>query len=427
MVHRSCSRSRAPSSSAAARRSGSARAPSTGRCSSALEVVEAARHRPATLRFCQRCAVGALCFSRARGQQNGAFLILHLWPAISVSKGLAYLAWQKKSNMGSSPSPRPRATFGADCAEAPKPGSSAQREAAQAGQEDAKKSGAEAEEAKAAKAAEAKKAARRQGGEKRDEASDSDEDRRGQRRRGRGRGFEPEENDDDVAEDVHRRARPRRRSRRSARSWPSRKAKTRGYRTWPRRPATRRTTTRATRTSTWRAPSCRRPRSSRACKWAPQLADKAAYDGLTEFEERTQLSLASLPPSAARVIRAHGETYLRRLVNGAFQRASDQQKTGVTDPAGRGRDAPAPARAEVLVRRAQGPDPLLAGLTPSSSASSARPRTRPRRRCARRRRSSRSRRALVPKLKKEKPKKMPRRLRSGRRSAAAAAANAGAA
>lgn len=67
----------------------------------------------------------------------------------------------------------------------------------------------------------------------------------------------------------------------------------------------------------------------RACKWAPQMADKAAYDNLTEFEERTQLSLASLPPSAARVIRAHGETYLRRLVNGAFQRASDQQKTGI--------------------------------------------------------------------------------------------------
>ena len=87
--------------------------------------------------------------------------------------------------------------------------------------------------------------------------------------------------------------------------------------------------------------------------------------GSTEFEERTKLSLASLPPSAARVIRAHGETYLRRLVNGAFQRASDQQKTRRQDCAGRGRDAPAPARAEVLVRRAQGPHPLLAGRRPA--------------------------------------------------------------
>ena len=70
----------------------------------------------------------------------------------------------------------------------------------------------------------------------------------------------------------------------------------------------------------------------RACKWAPKMTDKAAYDNLTEFEERTQLSLTSLPPSAARVIRAHGETYLRRLVNGSFQRASDQQKTGIRVP-----------------------------------------------------------------------------------------------
>jgi hypothetical protein len=67
----------------------------------------------------------------------------------------------------------------------------------------------------------------------------------------------------------------------------------------------------------------------RAAKWAPKMANKAAYDGLTEFEERHRLSLKSLPPSAARVIRAHAEPYLRRLVNGAFQRASDQQKTGV--------------------------------------------------------------------------------------------------
>ena len=68
----------------------------------------------------------------------------------------------------------------------------------------------------------------------------------------------------------------------------------------------------------------------RACQWAPQLADKAAYAGLDEFEERTQLSLESLPKSAAKVIRQSGEAYLRRLSLGAMQRASDAQKPRVT-------------------------------------------------------------------------------------------------
>jgi|SaaInlV_125m_DNA_1040241.scaffolds.fasta_scaffold17384_1 hypothetical protein len=67
----------------------------------------------------------------------------------------------------------------------------------------------------------------------------------------------------------------------------------------------------------------------RACKWAPKMANQAAYDNINEFEERSQLSLESLPPSAARVIRMHGEAYLRRLTVGAFQRASDQQRTGI--------------------------------------------------------------------------------------------------
>ncbi len=67
----------------------------------------------------------------------------------------------------------------------------------------------------------------------------------------------------------------------------------------------------------------------RACKWAPKMANQAAYDNIKEFEERTQLSLESLPPSAARVIRTHGEAYLRRLVVGSFQRASDNQRTGI--------------------------------------------------------------------------------------------------
>lgn len=65
----------------------------------------------------------------------------------------------------------------------------------------------------------------------------------------------------------------------------------------------------------------------RACQWAPQLTDKAAYTGIDEFAERTQLSFESLPKSAAKVIRQSGEAYLRRLTLGAMQRASDQHKT----------------------------------------------------------------------------------------------------
>jgi len=68
----------------------------------------------------------------------------------------------------------------------------------------------------------------------------------------------------------------------------------------------------------------------RACKWAPKLADKSAYDNIEEFEERSRLQFESLPPSAARVIRAHSEAYLRRLVVGVMQRASDAQKPRVT-------------------------------------------------------------------------------------------------
>ena len=48
--------------------------------------------------------------------------------------------------------------------------------------------------------------------------------------------------------------------------------------------------------------------------------------GFDEFEERTLLSHEPLPNSAAAVIRAHGETYLRRLTQGTMQRMSDMSK-----------------------------------------------------------------------------------------------------
>tara|TARA_B100000795_G_scaffold69996_1_gene48861 strand:- start:2738 stop:3694 length:957 start_codon:yes stop_codon:yes gene_type:complete len=68
----------------------------------------------------------------------------------------------------------------------------------------------------------------------------------------------------------------------------------------------------------------------RACKWAPGLADKAAYENIAEFEERTRLSLESLPKGAAKVIAANGEVYARKMAIGAVQIMSDQLKTRVS-------------------------------------------------------------------------------------------------
>ena len=68
----------------------------------------------------------------------------------------------------------------------------------------------------------------------------------------------------------------------------------------------------------------------RACKWAPRITDEAAYSGIEEFEERTNLGFKSLPPGAAKVFRAHSESYLRKLVTNCVQRASDNQSMRVT-------------------------------------------------------------------------------------------------
>merc|ERR1740130_2062078 len=55
----------------------------------------------------------------------------------------------------------------------------------------------------------------------------------------------------------------------------------------------------------------------RACKWAPKIADKAAYDVLNEFDERLGLTLESLPP--ARCTQRHGCS--QRLCHSAEQSA----------------------------------------------------------------------------------------------------------
>ena len=146
----------------------------------------------------------------------------------------------------------------------------------------------------------------------------------------------------------------------TARSWPSRRPRSRGYRGGQQGRLSRRSTTRATRTSTWRRPSSP-SRRSRARPSGPKMANKAAYDGLTEFEEAPQ-ALAQVAAAVGRTRHPCARRALpapprQRRLPACLRSAED----GRPDRAGRGRDAPAAARAEVLVRCAQGPDPLLAG------------------------------------------------------------------
>ena len=68
----------------------------------------------------------------------------------------------------------------------------------------------------------------------------------------------------------------------------------------------------------------------RACKWRPKQTDKAAFGGLHEFEERSALAHESLPKSAARVLQAHGEQYLRRIVASTMESMVDRCQTKIT-------------------------------------------------------------------------------------------------
>ena len=181
---------------------------------------------------------------------------------------------------------------------------------------------AEAKEAAKARA-KAKKAAERES-ESEDAESDAEDD-----------DYQPnavDDNDDDVMEDIYTTDKTPEQIEEDRKKLVKTKARRRGYRTVANKGGYSALYDSGYSHLDVATPILSEGEVIRACKWAPKMADKAAYDNLTEFEERTQLSLASLPPSAARVIRAHGETYLRRLVNGAFQRASDQQKTGIRIP-----------------------------------------------------------------------------------------------
>lgn len=68
----------------------------------------------------------------------------------------------------------------------------------------------------------------------------------------------------------------------------------------------------------------------RACKWAPSIADQAAFSSVEEFEERSDLQHHSLAPSTCKVFRNQSEAYLRKLVTNAMQRASDNQSMRIT-------------------------------------------------------------------------------------------------
>lgn len=68
----------------------------------------------------------------------------------------------------------------------------------------------------------------------------------------------------------------------------------------------------------------------KAAKWCPKLADKASFEGLAEFEERTRLSAEPLAPGPLKVLRDNGDVFLRRLITGSVQRMADASRTSVS-------------------------------------------------------------------------------------------------
>lgn len=69
----------------------------------------------------------------------------------------------------------------------------------------------------------------------------------------------------------------------------------------------------------------------RACKWAPALPNAVSYGStMTEFRERTKLSVEPLPKGPAAVFRASSEVFARKIMNEAVQRTFDAGKTRVS-------------------------------------------------------------------------------------------------
>jgi hypothetical protein len=69
----------------------------------------------------------------------------------------------------------------------------------------------------------------------------------------------------------------------------------------------------------------------RACKWSPMVPNAVSYgSSLSEFRERTKLSVEPLPKGPAAVFRASSEVFARKIMNEAVQRTFDAGKTRVS-------------------------------------------------------------------------------------------------
>ena len=178
--------------------------------------------------------------------------------------------------------------------------------------------------ARAAKQKQAESESEQEESEQEESGSEEDEGEEG------GPNVDPmDQNDDDVMEDVDKEGKTQTEIDKDAKKLANTKAKWRGYRTVANRGGFSAQYDSGYAHLDVAKPILSEGEVKRAAKWAPLMEQHAAYGNLTEFEERTQLSLEPLPPASVRVIRNFAEPFLRRLVTGAFQRASDQQKTGI--------------------------------------------------------------------------------------------------
>lgn len=197
------------------------------------------------------------------------------------------------------------------------------------------RSSKEKEESK--KAARAKRAAARAAQRKQAESeseSDSENDEQGEDEEGEegeegGPAVDPATTIQAVMEDVDKEGKTQTQVENDAKQLANTKAKRRGYRTVANKSGFSAQYDSGYAHLDVATPVLSEGEVKRAAKWAPLMQHHAAYGNLTEFAERTQLSHEPLPPASVRVFRNYAEPFLRRLVTGAFQRASDQQKTGI--------------------------------------------------------------------------------------------------
>tara|TARA_B100000575_G_scaffold282226_2_gene273662 strand:+ start:229 stop:1296 length:1068 start_codon:yes stop_codon:yes gene_type:complete len=187
-------------------------------------------------------------------------------------------------------------------------------------------------EASRAKRAAAREAKRKQAESESDREESGSEDEEGEEGEGEDErlAVDPADiNDDDVMEDVDKEGKTQTEIDKDAKKLANTKAKCRGYRTVANRGGFSAQYDSGYAHLDVATPILSEGEVKRAAKWAPLMEQHASFGNLTEFEERTQLALEPLPPASVRVIRNFAEPFLRRLVTGAFQRASDQQKTGI--------------------------------------------------------------------------------------------------